>query len=309
MTTVNQKVWSRLQGLRETADELKIDFVGEHIVDFGVESTGGLIAGLELARICMGDMAQIQLLPGTVGMPWVQVVTDQPARACMGSQYGGWPVQAEKFFAIGSGPARLLRGKEKVLKDYAWEEASGGHGVLVLESGKLPPANLIEQMKEECGVPGSQFSVCVAPTKSLAGSLQIVARSVEAVMHKLYELGADLNSVVSAMGDAPLPPIAKDDLTAIGRTNDAILYGGSATVWVDMNDDEINQLGPRVPSNSSAEYGRPFGEIFAASGGDFYQLDPMLFSAGSVTFVSCQTGNTFRFGELRMDIVQAASNG
>ncbi len=306
MATVNQNVWNRLQGMRETADELKISFVDTHIVDFGVAVTGGLVAGLELARICMGDLAKIQLLPGMLGMPWVQVVTDQPARACMGSQYGGWPVQADKFFAIGSGPARLLRGKEKVLTDYAWQEAACEHGVLVLESGKLPTAELIEQMKDECGVRGEQFSVCVAPTKSLAGSLQIVARSVESVMHKLFELDVDLNSVTSAIGCAPLPPMAADDLTAIGRTNDAILYGGDVTVWVDMNDDAINEIGPRVPSNSSAEYGRPFGEIFADSGGDFYKLDPMLFSAGSVTFNSCQTGNSFRFGELRMEIIQAA---
>ena len=38
--------------------------------------------------------------------PVVQVWTDEPVRACIGSQYAGMKVQVDRFFAMGSGPIR-----------------------------------------------------------------------------------------------------------------------------------------------------------------------------------------------------------
>ena len=52
-------------------------------------------------------------------------------------------------------------------------------------------------------------------------------------------VNVDVNQVVSGFGTAPLPPPAKDDMAAIGRTNDAILYGGRATVFVDADDAQL----------------------------------------------------------------------
>ncbi len=130
-----------------------------------------------------------------------------------------------------------------------------------------------------------------------------MARSVEATMHKLYELDVDLQTVTSGLGTAPLPPVGGDDLTAIGRTNDAILYGGRVTLWVDMTDQQIQQIGPQTPSNSSPEHGKPFAALFEACGGDFYKLDPMLFSAAQVTLISNLSGRQFRFGATRAAIL------
>ena len=302
MQGLNVATWHRLSELQKFSESLRIQFPSPQVIDFGVNTVGGINAGLELATACLGGLGEVQIRTGAFDWPMVQVATDQPAIACMGNQYGGWPVQAEKFYAIGSGPARMLRGKEKVLEQYGWKDVGSDCGVLILESGKLPGPDLVADIKTECGIEGDQFWVCVAPTRSLAGSLQIVARSVEAVMHKLFELDVDLNLVTSAIGVVPLPAVAADDLTAIGRTNDAILYGGDVTLWVNMPDEQISEWGPQVPSNSSCEFGRPFAELFSESGGDFYKLDPMLFSAGRVRFISNLSGNHFQFGELRPDL-------
>ena len=105
-----------------------------------------------------------------------------------------------------------------------------------------------------------------------------MARSVETALHKLHVLGFDLSRVVSGLGKAPLPPVASDDLVAIGLTNDAILYGGQVTLSVRGDDDSIAEIGPRVPSSSSPDHGRPFGEIFSRYNNDFYRIDPLLFS-------------------------------
>lgn len=304
---LNRGARERVDSMAHRQQWLRIYVQPNGVIDFGVNVRGGLEAGLELARICAGDLASISLIPGDGVMPpRVQFLTDQPGLACMGCQYGGWPVKSGDYFAIGSGPIRLIRGKEKVLDQYDWSGSQEQEGVLVLESGTLPDESVIQYLAEESGLDNDQILVCVAPTGSMAGSLQVVARVVEATMHKLYELDVNLNRITSGLGTAPLPPVSRDDLTAIGRTNDAILYGGNVTLWVELSDEEIQDIGPSVPSTSSSEYGKSFEELFKACGGDFYKMDPMLFSAARVKFISNTTGNSFVFGETREEMIFSA---
>src|SRR5262249_38808978 len=54
---------------------------GGRFIDCGIEARGGLLAGIELARVCLGDLATVCLVPGELGgrsIPLVQVVTDHP---------------------------------------------------------------------------------------------------------------------------------------------------------------------------------------------------------------------------------------
>ncbi len=278
---------------------------GTTLIDFGVGVRGGIEAGLELARICLADYASVSLQPaepGTWPSPLIQVFTDHPVKACMGAQYAGWPVQLEKFFAMGSGPMRSLRGREHVLEamNLVDDEASA---VGVLECDKLPNDDVCRMIAAECKVEPEKLTLCVAPTRSLAGTVQVVARSVETSLHKLFELGFDLTKIVSAHGSAPLSPPAPDFAEGIGRTNDAILYGGRVTLWVEADDADLERLGPKVPSGSSKDWGRPFAEIFRDYKFDFYQVDPGLFSPAEVTLHNLTTGKTHRFGTLRPDVL------
>ena len=233
---------------------------------------------------------------------WVQVTTDHPLEACMLAQYAGWPVKHEKFFAMGSGTMRLRRGREDLLRDlHAGDSDSLAVGTL--ECDQLPSNALAEAMAEECQVDPSQLYLAVAPTRSTAGCVQVVARSVETCMHKLHELGFDLSKVLSPYGLAPVPPPTPDFGTGIGRTNDAILYGGQVSLWVDGEDDEIADLGAKLPSSASPDFGRPFAEIFKQCNYDFYKIDPGLFSPAAITLMNVRTGNSQRFGALRGDLV------
>jgi methenyltetrahydromethanopterin cyclohydrolase len=124
----------------------------------------------------------------------------------------------------------------------------------------------------------------------------VVARSLETALHKLHELDFDLGKVVSGFGTAPLPPVAKGELAAIGRTNDAILYGGRVVVWVHADDDELVEIGPQVPSSASADHGAPFADIFERYERDFYKIDPMLFSPAVIVFNNLTSGKAHTFG-------------
>jgi methenyltetrahydromethanopterin cyclohydrolase len=307
---LNERAFRLCENLSAAAQELRI---GVHdlpnsgrLFDFGIEAEGGLGAGLALAQICTAGLAEISIVPGEVGgvsWPHVVVATDHPVEACLFSQYAGWQVGVEKFFAMGSGPMRAAAGREEVFQRLNYRERPDC-AVGVLEGRKLPTPQVFQFLSEKTGVPPEQTLLLIAPTASSAGNLQVVARVVETALHKLFELGFDLTRIQSAYGTAPLSPVAKDDLTGIGRTNDAILYGGRVTLWVRGDDESLAAIGPQVPADGSPAHGKPFLEIFEEAGRDFYKIDPHLFSPAEIVFQNVDTGRCQRFGRTAPQVVQ-----
>jgi len=299
---LNQRAAQLCDNLLSDADllHLKVSETeeGSRIIDCGVNAAGGLAAGLRMAEICLAGLGEASLVscPAELSSgPAVMVATDHPVAACMASQYAGWQVSVEKFFAMGSGPMRAAAGKEELFQKIGHIESSSV-AVGVLESAQLPDGEVCRRLADKCQIPVTGLTLLVAPTRSVAGTVQIVARSVETSLHKLLELGFDLRRIESGWGVAPLPPPAANDLAGIGRTNDAILYGGEVVLYVCGDDESIQQIGPNVPSCASKDHGQPFSVIFDRYERDFYRIDPHLFSPAVVSFCNLDTGNAFRFG-------------
>ena len=295
------------------ADRLRLsthDVGGATVID----ADGGLEAGLWLTRLCTAGIADVAIVPsgGAFASPWtVAVRTDDPVSACLASQYAGWPVSAGDFFAMGSGPMRLARGREPMLEQLGLigtAESLRGNLIGVLESESVPSEEAVDAIADQCDVPASQLRLATAPSYSLAGTVQVVARVVETAMHKLHELGFDVSTIQTAAGSAPLPVVARrgDTVGGIGRTNDAILYGGTVSFWVDAEDDAIDAVVERVPSESSDDYGRPFAEVFKSYDYDFYKVDPMLFSPAAVQMQSLRSGRQFTAGRINPDVLAAS---
>jgi methenyltetrahydromethanopterin cyclohydrolase len=278
---------------------------GARLIDCGVNAPGGLQAGLALARVCLAGLADVSLAPGDLGElgPLVQVATDWPVAACMASQYAGWQISVGKFFAMGSGPMRAAAGREELFDKIGYRE-NAQVAVGALETRKLPGDDVVESICEKVRLKPKDLTLLVAPAASIAGTLQVVARSVETALHKLHELGFELAEVVSAYGTAPLPPIASDELKAIGWTNDSILYGGRVHLWVKSDDARLSEFGPKVPSSASADHGAPFAAIFERYQRDFYKIDPMLFSPAEIVYHNLATGRTHRFGRVEPEILR-----
>ena len=311
-STLNQRSHRISDFLSTLEAELRIEkhelACGSIVYDYGVHAIGGLRAGVHLAEICLAGLADVKLVPGRMGQN-VSLYTDHPVPACLASQYAGWQVSSDDFFAMGSGPMRAARGKEKLFDDIGHVEANVERVVGVLESSQLPTDTVCKQLAAECGVSPTALTLCVARTASMSGTIQVVARSLETALHKIHELGFDLANVRSGYGTAPLPPVAANDLVGIGRTNDAVLYGGEVTVWVEADDEELAGLVGKIPSASSSDYGVPFREIFDRYNGDFYKIDPMLFSPAKVTLVNLKTGRSFAAGECDDFILQQSFSG
>ena len=275
---------------------------GARIIDCGVNCPGSQQAGIMLARICLADLAQVEVVPAE---PWPQVNVDveHPVAACMASQYAGWEVKGGSFFAMGSGPMRAAAGRELLFEDIDYRE-SPSVCVGVLETSELPPPQVCQDIATKCGVEPSNLTLLVARTSSIAGTLQVVARSVETALHKLHELGFDLSRIERGQGTAPLPPVAGDDFVAIGVTNDAVLYGGEVTLLVRGDDASLAEIGPQVPSSASRDYGRPFAEVLARYNNNFYEVDPLLFSPAAVEFQNLDTGATHHFGKVDAAVIE-----
>jgi methenyltetrahydromethanopterin cyclohydrolase len=237
-------------------------------------------------------------------LPGLTVTTDRPSVACLASQYAGWRIDREGYFAMGSGPGRALIRAEDLYDDLDWDEQANG-AVLCLETREPPPPAVADFVAERAGVPASALTLVMAPTASITGGVQIAARVVETALHKLHELDFDVRRVVAGFGSCPLPPVADDDMAALGRTNDAVLYGGQVHLTVESDDDDaLRELVERLPASASSDYGEPFGKIFKDAKYDFYAIDPLLFSPAQIRLTSVGSGRSFEAGAVNLEVLE-----
>jgi methenyltetrahydromethanopterin cyclohydrolase len=279
---------------------------GARLVDCGARTRGGMHAGLTFAAACLGGLGRADAVPVTVGertWPGVAIGVDQPAAACLAAQYAGWKLEHEDFFAMASGPGRALARAEDLFEELSWREGAD-QAVLCLETRQDPPAAIVEKVAERCRVEPSALTFLIAPTASICGSVQISARVVETALHKLHELGVGPARVRHGWGCCPIAPVARDDPGAIGRTNDAILYGGTVHLWIEGADDEVAELAAKLPSSASEAFGTPFGELLKAADGNFYEIDPMLFSPAAATLTSTESGRAHHGGGLAPEVLE-----
>jgi methenyltetrahydromethanopterin cyclohydrolase len=308
---LNERAWSIAEDMAARAAEFRVDVKlldqGTRVIDAGIGVRGGYAAGVALARICMGGLGAVSFQPLVLEgetFPGVQVWTDHPAISCMASQYAGWAVKVDKFFAMGSGPLRAHARVEHMLFDKLGYTERATRGVLVLETRQHPTEQVADWIAERAHLEPSQLTLVVAPTASIAGCVQIAARSLETGLHKMDSVGFDVTRVVRGVGTAPVPPVSSSDLIAIGRTNDCILYGAQARYAIDSDDPTLAALAERLPAAASRDYGTPFREIFSRYNNDFYKIDPLLFSPAEVWLTGMASGRSFHGGRLDVNVLK-----
>jgi len=287
--------------------------LGVRVIDAGIDAPGSVAAGVAITGICMGGLGEVRLRHGSDSEQWptwIDVHSAQPVLACLASQYAGWSLSAskeetggKKFFALGSGPARALAGREPLFEELGYRDQPGA-ACLVLEVDRQPPEVVIRKVLRDCGLEPHQLTVILTPTTSLAGTTQVVGRVLEVALHKAHVLGFALHDIVGGSASAPLPPPGADGGEAMGRTNDAILYGGRVQLTVNTDDDKARALANDLPSMRSPDYGRPFADIFKEVEYDFYKIDPNLFAPAEVWVSNLASGRTWHAGALNMPLLR-----
>ena len=316
--SVNKLTQPLVQELIDNADKLRLGVQtlenGCTIIDAGIDVSGGLEAGRIITEICMGGMGTASISQSAYTDHWpltINIHSSNPVLSCLGSQYAGWSMSHEKYYALGSGPARAMARKEKdgvnvpveeIYKELDYQD-SAESTALVIENDKIPPIEIIEKVAAACGVPTANLTIIVTPTSSLAGCVQVVGRVLEVAMHKAHELHFPLENIIDGSGSAPICPPHPDFVKAMGRTNDAILFAGQVHVFVKGSDEDAQELANELPSSTSKDYGKPFAEIFKACNYDFFKIDGMLFSPASVIVTAIESGNSFRAGKLDNELL------
>lgn len=320
---LNRSALRLVNKLCDEADRYGVTFEqtesGATLVDAGIQAEGGFLAGELITEICLGGYGRANVMPvqyGDIVLPSVFVQTDHPALSLLGSQFAGWQVKGEDFSAIASGPARALALKPKNLYEKLRYKEEADVAVLVLETEKKPPEAVIRQTAATCRVDPKYLFLVMFSTTSLAGATQVSGRVVETGLHKLERLDLDPLLVKHAWGYAPIVPVHPSSGEAMGRTNDAILYGGVTNYTVDFEDEaKLEAIAQQAPSSASkmlqeakrlAAKNPRFLDIFKEAGFDFYKVDPNLFAPAVVAITNKRTGRTFRAGALDIDVLKGS---
>lgn len=304
MESINRSAVELVDEALDFAEELGVVAAeldcGATAIDFGVAADGGIEAGLMLADIQTAGLATIYTQMDRIGgapIPYVELTTDHPAVALLCSQKAGWELDLGEFNGLGSGPARALVGEETDFERVGYYDEFD-FAVLTVESIDLPDDRIAEHVADRCNVEPTSLFLPTYAAGSTAGSVSMAARAAELAVFRLSELGYPPTEIVSATGRAPVAPVSYNESVAMGRTNDALAYGGEVYLQVR----EESNVFEEIPSNAREEYGVPFEQIFEEADWDFYEVDENIFAPAKVT-IDVVDGATYVFGETDEELV------
>tara|TARA_B100001758_G_C18399954_1_gene608352 strand:- start:1401 stop:2360 length:960 start_codon:yes stop_codon:yes gene_type:complete len=314
MISVNKKAQTLVDDLILNKSYYRVDVSKGHknvtIIDAGINALGNIEAGRIISEICLGGLGRVHILNTFQAPEWpltVHVNSNDPVIACLGSQYAGWSLSSKeegvKFNALGSGPGRALALKEALFKDINYSDKND-KTCIVMEVDCFPPKDIVEKIEKDTGVKAENITIILTPTSSIAGNLQVVSRVLEVALHKAHELKFPMNEIIEGFGSAPIPPTSPEFLTAMGRTNDAIIFAGVTQLFVNTSDDMAKDLCNKMPSSTSNDYGKPFADIFKDYEYDFFKIDGNLFSPSKVIISNMKTGNTFTSGDIDSELMK-----
>ena len=166
---------------------------GELLVDAGRGAPGGIAAGLRIAEICMGGLVPARLSDsGSAHAPFkLTTRTNNPVIACLASQYAGWTLRMARGGQIFRARLRARRGRSRAKSRCSPISATPTQPIAPSlcskASGRRRPTSST-MSRANCGVATESLTFIYAPTQSLAGSVQIIARVLEVALHKAHEL-------------------------------------------------------------------------------------------------------------------------
>ena len=317
MLSINRESMKIVRKILETPEAIgaKVSKLenGTTVIDMGLEAPGGWVAGKYYTLITLGglgDLSYEQFQLGEYALSAVRVLADLPQIACVASQIAGWRLEARENAPIGAGPARALN----VKPDHYFDMIAGyrdacDEGVICIQTPDPITVDTASAVAEACGLKQENLTIIFAPSASLVCAIQVSARIIEQTLHRLDEEGFDVKTLRQAQGYCVIPPLTNDEVQAFGRINDALLYGGIATLYVESTDEACAAAVQKVTSSVSRVYGKPFVEIYEDAGRDFYQIPMDLHSPAVVQINNLATGRTFRAGKINYEVLKRSYLG
>jgi methenyltetrahydromethanopterin cyclohydrolase len=313
-TSINKLAVKVVKEIIAREDELGVKVIkmecGATLIDMGLHAKGSYEAGILFTRVTLGDIGTVKLgswrLDDTYSFSAVELFVTEPLVACLGSQIAGWQLGEGEFATIGSGPARA---QAVIPTDFYLDMTPyrdrNDEVALCIQDIRYPGEAIALEVARACKVEPQNVYLLLAPSASIVGSIQVSARMLEEVCHKMNAKGFDVAKVVNARGITPIAPLVNDEVKAMGRINDAILYGGEAEFWVDASDEEIGGVIEKLVSKTSSPYyPELFADVFERAGRDFYKIDHDFHCIAKLQIHNVRTGSSFVAGEINYDVIR-----
>jgi methenyltetrahydromethanopterin cyclohydrolase len=307
--SVNRGAMTLVRELIERADELQIEIetttAGATVIDMGQRVPGSWEAGRLYAEITMGGLGSVSFGDFELAghhLRSVLVSTEHPVEACWVAQKHADRRSGDPDDVILAGPAKALLVPIDPSVAQAGYQEMHRQAVAPLQLERRVTDDDIAWLARACQLPPRDIFVLVAPTPSLVCAIQVVARSVDNAMHRLHSAGLELTSIESLRGSAPVPPRADDELSALGRINDSLMYGTQVHAQVRYSGD-LSAVATQVASQPPASRGRPFLDILAAADNDFHNVPLDVFCIAEMSITDIDSGSSATAGDLDYDLL------
>jgi methenyltetrahydromethanopterin cyclohydrolase len=280
---------------------------GATLVDLGLEAPGSWLAAKMWVEAAHGGMAEFtygRMRIREMEVPTAEVIIDDPMLSVIACESGAWKLGEGEFVPVGSGPARAKARADRFAKRVEYHDPSP-NVVLQLQMNRMPSDETLTFVADACGIPVSGLVAMVAPSASLVGGVQVASRSFEQAIISLgRNTSFDISTILYGYGRAPIPPVIKDEVLAMGRINDALVYGGSSGLWLSHPDDEeVRQtaLSMTFSARAGDDYGKGYAEIYDTYGRSLFNIPPQLDSPAHVTMTNVRTGTVTAAGRIDED--------
>ena len=314
MISVNENSMPLVKKLIKNQEKFKIGVnkldQGSTVIDLGQNYRGSWEAARIMAEILFGGIGGVDYTTfpekiGDIYYPAVDVRVDHSILSLAGCDISGWELSPGDFAPILAGPGRTLgRKEEDWLEKYSDYEDKHHEAIITIESKDPINEKWAEKLRKACSVEAEDLYILVAPSSSLACSVQVASRILEQTLHRMVEEDFNLDSIIQAEGICVIPPCIDNELIAMGRLNDVLIYGGQSIFTVDWEDEKIENVINKITSDKSSVYGRPFKEIFNEAGRDFYQVPMEIYSPAKVVIVNTRSGKIHKAGKFNLEILE-----
>lgn len=322
MLSVNAEAMKIVRKILDSPEALGVEVsrfpCGSTLIDMGQRARGSWQAGRYFTLVTVGGLGDVSFesfmlaaAPSTaaepsttVRLPAVRLMVDRPMEACMGCQVAGWRLVDEPDAPILAGPARTLNTPPDYHVRLSGYRDHAHEGVVTVQMSRPVTDDMALVMAKACDLAPENLFILASRHACLVSTIQVPARGIETAMHRLALEGFDLGCIQHAFCTGPIPPLVDDELSSMGRINDALYYGGEVFLYVDASDDLLEMVVPKVVSEVSPLARRSFAELYRDAGYDFHAIPLDAHTPAVLHMTNVNSGRTFSAGHFDYEVLQ-----
>lgn len=295
------------------AEELNVEVIklknGATVIDMGIHAKGGWKAGKLYTDVCLGGMGELVYQSMYIGkhiVPTAVIEVDRPAITQMCAHIAGLYLPYRGYHQPVAGPIRSITSTDHWSDCVAYRDTEAKKAVGCLQITTLPDEELAQKIADAVGKDPSDLYLLASRTSTIVGAVQIIARNIEQAFATIADHpDFPIECIVQAVGYSPIATIEDDEIIAMGRVNDCLIYGAESTLYCDCEDSLIEQMLEKLPlCKNESVYGIPFEEMFREAGCDWAHVPRDYDAPCKVNFINVRTNHFYSAGMIHYGVLE-----